>query len=163
MKLHLDYKFIKHPYIEESMNSSEKWAIFSLTILDNSNIIIKVVFNLQWDLLVFLQWLSDNKDFILNEKCPLVSNNKSIACIIDEFYESLDEFDNTVDLVYDYRKKHDIRFALRGVDVNNVVIGLNKNIHTISYYDDTENWEFPINLLDFYDEIDAAREQCLSF
>ena len=149
----MKYMFIPHPYEEWNSSKTEKWAEFSLEIVDDRGNVLKSVFEWQWDILVFLQWFIDNKDFLFEEKYPIFTNKKSIAFATHQFYQTLGENDASeeiIDAVYDYRTRHDLRFALRGTDIKSILLGLKDKAYTVSTYSQNEFWEYEIDLNKFY-------------
>ncbi|AXA55106.1 hypothetical protein ACNT2N_12220 [Pseudomonas thivervalensis] len=80
------------------------------------------LFKVRWDCKVFLNWLQRN-EFAIQEKASLLSNKYFLArAIVDKYQQDLS--DDEEDLLYEYRKLHDLRFALRGVSVPSIIIGV---------------------------------------
>lgn len=159
-KLRLFFKKKEYPY-DETHDPEINWGEIKLVIIDN-NELFKQVFSIEWDFRIFLSWLKENKNHILLEDCPIQNqNNTSLAKLVHSFYDTDDDLDDhLIDIMYDYREHHNIRFGLRGVDINDVYLGKNKNIFEISLFEEDESWEFEIDLVSFFKEIEYYFHNC---
>ena len=91
MILRFEYQLMPHPYADEKSSKNEIWAEIKLVIFDENSHFTKVVFDRQWDLLVFLDWINKNKEALFDEKIPLkIEEFSSIAKGIFSFYKDLD-------------------------------------------------------------------------
>ncbi len=161
MILKFKYRLITHPYANEESSENEIWAEIKLVIIDENSQFTKVVFDRQWDVLVFLDWISKNREALLNEKIPLkLEGFSSIAKGIFSFYKDLDpeiESEDVVESIYSYRQRHGLRFAFRGVDMDDIYIGRLNDMVTISQYSDDKNqWNFNIKADYFINDIENA-------
>lgn len=104
-----------------------------------SNVVLKVrtvagcecvLFSINWDSRVLIEWLSANADEIINEPFIFLSDRSLARTIADKIEEDLSESDE--DLLYEYRVKHDLRFALRGVDIPSIILGVGVRGYEIS-------------------------------
>jgi hypothetical protein len=160
MKINFDYNLLSHPYDDEPSSAFEIWSKISLKVMDETNgEVVKAILDLEWDILVFLEWFIENKSFIINEIFPIKIQEKSLSENIFNFYEDIENkhtSDGMIDNMYNYRTKHDISFGLGGINVKSIIIGLKRNVHTISYYGVQENWEYEINITDFFQQIEQV-------
>ena len=158
MKLQFKYEFVPHPYPDETSSIKEAWAKMKLQIVNNRNQVEKVVFDIQWDMKKFINWIALNKPFIFEENPPQqISHYASIAKGLYEFFDNLDpekEEETTLLKLYNYRTRHGLRFALRGVDVDDVYIGLINGNLTISFCESVNEWDYKSEVKDFLNEID---------
>ena len=159
MKLCLEYNIIDYPYSKDSSNGL--WAKLSLNVYDSHKKLEKVIFDINWDLLPLLNWFKENKEALFNEICSVSLTSNSIAFDIDCFYETLDESkewndaeNQIIDSIFNYRLSHDVGFGVRGTNIRDIFIGIKGNSHTISCCQSEEEWEYEINLFEFYDEIE---------
>jgi hypothetical protein len=162
MLLNLSYQLLDHPYPDEPSSIGEQWAKIRLEILDENEVLIKTVFDWQWDINIFLIWLIENEIAIKNENIP-INSKSSLAMSIANFYEQLDddtiEDDKLVNAVYEYRTRHEIGFGLRGTDINNACIGLLDNKSTISFCGEDEEWDYEIDISDFFSQVHDIYKQ----
>lgn len=154
----LDLKISElHPdqYIDMP-SKDEVYADISLDVqLDGGKIFN--VFKIKWDAMCFLNWFIENKQAIIYENpIELIDGGVSIACGIEKFYGNVDP-DNLaeLDMVFEYSKRHGLRFALRGVDINEVYIGKTEKGYEISYCNNDSIWSYKIDLLEFIASIES--------
>ncbi len=71
---------------------------------------------------------------MLDDPPEYLRNKNSLAQAIEEFYEksNVETIENHGDLVLNYRKSHDFRFAFRGTDIPITVLGKTQGEYTIS-------------------------------
>lgn len=82
----------------------------------------------------------------------LIRSDFSIAYGIWNYLDLVDldtVKDSDMDLVFDYKTRHGLAFALRGVDVNNVYIGRATKGYEISYSHDDYHWACIVDLPEF--------------
>ncbi|MDR3715620.1 MAG: hypothetical protein P4L51_22650 [Puia sp.] len=162
MILRFNYEFIEHPYKDESSSRGEKWAKFGVMLLDANGNPSRDIFRIQWDIIVFLEWVTDNKEALLSEELPSGIEDYSIARSIFEFYENVDpdSDDDLLDAVYSYRQKHGLRFALRGVDIDEIYIGKFDGVMTVSFYkDDDEQYSSNVEVDSFFTDVQYCIEK----
>lgn len=87
-------------------------------------------------------WLLEAKQH-LEERCPtcLKRDGGNLMEDIENFYKNSSEeyFDECADSLFDYRVKHDLRFAFRGCNVPSVLIEKNGKKFFV-YYRDKEKY-----------------------
>jgi hypothetical protein len=156
-KIKLSFNKKDYPYLDEPYDPYINWGEIALVVIEN-DVIVKEVFSIEWDINVFRIWLFENKKNILFEEYPI--KNKRVGSIAEQIYyfynteENLDE--DIADSMYCYRKGHGIRFGLRGVDLDDIYIGKNKNSMEISLFNEFQSWSFKIDLNLFFNEIELT-------
>ncbi len=103
----------------------------------------------------FLEWFRDNEEKIKSSDLPINEpSSESLAKKIQRFYESVDvEDDELVDAMFDYRACHCLRFAARGTDLPEIYIGKSVEGHEISLFDDNQDWQYFIDINDFFSNL----------
>lgn len=98
-----------------------------------------------------LGWFRENRDHLLNDNMPLaVPSGASIALRLSAFYDAVDpDSVRALDEVYEYRWRHGLRFALRGLDIEDVYIGMNMSRYEISCAEGQAPWAYEIDLESF--------------
>lgn len=156
MELRITHEFIAHPYKDEPSSKNEAWAKIRLEVVDDFDKVIKTVFNIQWNAIEIIDWVNLNINYLMNDEIPNVIKGDSIAKGIFDFYESLDSIlksEGLVDTIYSYRTKHGIRFGLRGVEIDDVYIGVIDKVMTISFYSETDDWNYQVDIMPFLNGI----------
>jgi hypothetical protein len=156
-KLQLNYKLLRHRYIDEPSSVGEVWAWIEMKIIDKNSDFSKILFSLQWDIKVFLEWFIENKLEIMEGLCPILSDEPSIAKNIYDFKNNNQDVDLHIDMyenIYTYRYNHSIGVALSGTDVKSFIIGKHNEKYQVSRYSESEKWYFEIDIIDFYKQID---------
>ncbi|MCX8567127.1 MAG: hypothetical protein ON057_001854 [Glomeribacter sp. 1016415] len=156
----LDLKISKldpSEYID-TPSEDEIYADISLDILLDEGKIFNI-FKIRWDVMCLLNWILENKESILFEP-PLdfIGSNFSIAYGIWNFYDIVDldnVRDSDMDLLFEYRTRHELCFALRGVDVDTVYIGRAAKGYEISYSCDDFHWTYTVDLPEFIASVEA--------
>jgi len=106
-----------------------------------------IVFSVNWDAWILINWLLFNEESILSEKFPFVEKGS----LIESVYSALssDLSDTEEDLLYEYRTRHDVRFALRGVDISSVLLGVGIEGGEMSTFFENKYLKFSVNFDDF--------------
>lgn len=125
--------------------------IFS--VQNNSGIIS--FFHEKIDISELFDWFKENEHEIRSSDLPIdKGNGKSLARIIRDFYENVDtEDDEVVDSIFDYRSCHYLRFAVRGTLIPEIYIGKSENNHEISMYCENREWQYFIDIDDFFNHL----------
>lgn len=145
------------------------YAEFSLFVQDADGNIIRDVFKIKWDINCLLNWAVENKNSLLFEPFPMPTIvGRTLAESIRAFYRAVDleddeKVDEKLDEMYDYRTRHGLRFALRGVDILDIYLGLNSTGYEISCFDEIEgrepeHWAYQVDLESFIEDV-----ECLKF
>jgi hypothetical protein len=161
MVLHIACKKLPHPYPEELSSVGDIWAEIILQVRDTANQLVRTVFHIQWDLTVLAEWLTANRDDLVTEEMPGIEKETSVAKSIFNFYEHIlpdEENDALMDSMYTYRASHGLRFAFRGVDLDDIYIGLFEEKLTISAVA-PEEWSYEIDRDAFLNSIQVVQEQ----
>lgn len=116
--------------------------------------VFKVLFHGKINLIPFMNWFIENEELIRTCEVPsdfIEYDNKSIAEKISLINRALDVGnDSLIDLLYDYRSSHCLRFACRGSDFPEIYIGKSGDYHEISLYNENECWRFNFEICNFY-------------
>ncbi|MCX8565287.1 MAG: hypothetical protein ON057_000014 [Glomeribacter sp. 1016415] len=142
-------EYIDTPY------ENEVYANISLDILLDRDRVFNL-FKIKWDAICLLEWVIENKQAILTESPPsFIKGYVSLACGVSNFYETVD-VDNLKDLnlMFKYRTRHGLRFSLRGVDIDEIYIGMSNEDYEISYWGDNSNWSYKIDLPNFIGSVE---------
>lgn len=94
-----------------------------------------VFFEQGHDVKELLLWLNLVKSDLLKEQPPgVLDTSLTLAKSIAKFYDDAgDDIDQTLlSQMWEYRRRHDFRFAMRGTDIPSTLIGLWRGVHTIS-------------------------------
>ena len=104
------------------------------------------------DLHNLIEWLIDNETAIRNDRFPTDFTEQCfIAKKTAEFYESVDtENDNLIDLMFEYRSSHCLRFGCRGTDFPEIYVGKIDLNYEISLLSEKEKWNYFFDIEDFF-------------
>ncbi|WP_312043909.1 hypothetical protein [Erwinia sp.] len=104
------------------------------------------------DLNNLIGWLIENEPAIRKDGFPAeLTEQCSIAKRVAEFYEYLDtEGNELVDLMFDYRSSHCLRFGCRGTDFPEIYIGKVNKGYEISMLNENNTWRYLFDIEDFY-------------
>ncbi len=110
------------------------------------------------DIYELTMWLLKNKNAILKERIPLfLPKAVCVAQAISGFYDAVEDDGNELDTIFDYRSRHGLRFATRGVEISDIYIGLNsEDVHEISCFDDGLNWHYCVDLYGFFVQVESV-------
>lgn len=141
------YKF-QLTIIPDSTHQKENIYLFIINLVSNFKNGTVPLFKIALDNLNELNWFFENETAIRNNKIPYISDNVfSIAKIIENFYEEVDPDDLAqLEMMFEFRKSHGIRFAFRGQDIADAYIGLNGDIYEISYSESIKSWCYEIDI-----------------
>jgi hypothetical protein len=156
--LKVDFTSMPHPYPEERSSHFENWGIIRLWVADETGRSIFEVFRIQWDINPFVKWIKKNEYQLRHEQLQLPGRQAaSIAKTLFDFYESADpDDDRMLDQIFEYRTHHDLRFAIRGVDLKEIYLGKGPNGYEISHFDGIDNWCYQDLQIDGF--LDTARK-----
>lgn len=164
MFLKLTTEMLGHPYANEPSSVFEQWARAQLEICGDDGESERIIFDTQWDVKVFVAWVLKNQNFLLAEECPALLPGLSIAEGLHDFYEGLDldseskEEAELLDLVYNYRERHGLRFAMRGTDIDDIFIGPMNGEITVSCFNKFSNWSYKVDIERFLSTIKTLSE-----
>ncbi len=141
----------------DTPSADEVYADISLGVLLGDGKTLNI-FKIRWDVICLLRWILEKKQDILFEPpLDLIKSDFSIAYGIRNFHEMVDldnVKDSDLDSVFEYKTRHGLRFALRGVDINSIYIGRSTKGHEISYCSDDSNWSYMIDLPKFITSVE---------
>jgi hypothetical protein len=150
-ELELRYSQLPHPYPSEPGARNEAWCAISFFIVDNEVSEEYLIFETQWDIKPLLQWFRENLPYIINNPFPItITDGNCIAKEIFDFYETADvENEIQINSIFEYRRQHGIRFAMRGVDIPDIYIGIGFDGHEISCWNKESMWRYKIKIDSF--------------
>jgi hypothetical protein len=167
-KLNLKCSLLPHPFSDEPGAGWDIWANFGMEIRDGDGRLVRKVFQAQWDIREFLEWLIENKDHFLKETIPmeLLGDETSIAKILHDYLQGIDGDTEDIELsdnLYQYRTKHGIWSGMRGYKVPDVYLGILNGNETVSYYRNKRiNWVYKVAIEDFIDQAVKIYEDAMS-
>jgi hypothetical protein len=128
--------------------SPDFYAEIQLSIRSPEGTFVQTVFSIKWNAAPLLEWICNNKDYILHEHFPA-----SLAEMVAAFQAAENISDRCMDEIYAYRTRHGLRFALRGVDIPDAYLGRTTLGYEISCADDDGTWSYLIDLGAFFKEV----------
>ena len=171
LKIHLYH--LPHPYPEERQSGLEAWGRLSIRHVDSQNS-SRMLLDTEWNLLPFIRWYEENRVRFFSETlyCEHLrlsaSNSESLAQALNRLQDTsfLEEEASTENewyqFLYQYRLHHSLRFALRGTQVPEIILGKNGDHAEISLADGNEAWSYHFDIDDFFDstldEIESFRK-----
>lgn len=143
---------VPFPFSEEEVPAS---IILSIVLPNSAESI--TVFDIKWDAICIMRWFLSNKAPLFDDLLPIqIRRTGSIATSIARFYDVVSPDDlNVLDMVLEYRSRHELGFAMRGVDIPEIYLGNNDGYHEISHCDDVTEWAYRINLANFFNELES--------
>jgi hypothetical protein len=152
MSLRLSLRLLPHPYAEEAGSAQELWG--EVRLVHENDGTSKVLVSHQWDLLVLAQWMTDQACRMESTELPgATEEGESLARAIRRLQENeaflceVDE-DAWFDALYAYRVAHSVRFALRGANVAEIILGRNRGVWEVSRADG-EIWRYSFDFDEF--------------
>jgi hypothetical protein len=139
-KLRIKLALISHPYPNSPGAELEAWGRIGIYLLNNKS--IKLLFEVEWDIALFIEWLVENQETLATEYLEIQGHtplpSESLAQALDRFRErdfSEEEEEQEAiwfDSLYAYCTRHDLWFGLIGTKVPNIYIGCNHGHGEIS-------------------------------
>lgn len=83
----------------------------------------RVLADFNWDAKEIFGWFERNQEYICKEERPVWCVESTIAGSVKVALESDEVDDAGLDEIYEYRLKHDLRFAARGARVPSIYFG----------------------------------------
>lgn len=154
MSLRFVAKALPHPFASDPGVANEIWGEVRL-IHEADERTMELLYH-QWDLLKLAEWMVvDGCGFatVLLPDRPKMNESLSEALSRmtqrpDDSFVNEAESDTWFESLHAFRKAHSIRFALRGADVPEVIIGINNGAGEISRYEG-ERWVFRFQVDEF--------------
>ena len=154
---------LPYPY-EGEQKRYEDWGNIKLVYSGNTE--IKEILNFEWNVLPFIEWYLQ----IINEleKSPPfeVKKNESLAEALIRQIEIIadcdlenDEDDN-YDILYEFRKNHDLSFGFKGTSIGSLIIGINNGEGEISSTDYDIKIAYQFEIKEF---LKYTLKECYSF
>ncbi|WP_152415095.1 MULTISPECIES: hypothetical protein [Cupriavidus] len=140
-----------------SFGFSESARIGRIVLAVIGNSIDRILVDVKWDFGELVSWFAENRTSIKMESLPdFVSWDCSIAKSIDKIYESPDNYsDEQLDMLFEYRRRHEICFGMRGVKIPSLYVGVGSLGEEVSGEVDRVRFRYPVNLDSFFRELEA--------
>ncbi len=168
--LHITMKHKKHPYPNDADAPYEAWGDFQVCLVHDGK--EERLLEFEWNLEVFIEWYLENHEKIHTESLagglPGESQAQTEHRLLHTDMEDMDERDELDDNLYEFRAAHYLRMAFRGVEIPNIVIGVNHSEGEISLYPDEDsrwdksddffkrgNWAFSFDMSEFQSHLKA--------
>ena len=152
------FNIIIEPVLDSNMKIKYglDWALISFSIEKGNKCFFSL--NHYWNYEPLIEWFIENENNIVNEDFFFDSSEKSllekfnIAREVDFNMESNDSIiEIWHDKLFDYQESHNIRRALKGADIPEIIIGKNNNFHEISIkIDDGKFTTYQIDIYTFF-------------
>lgn len=146
----------ENPYKDDPRYREEEWG--EITLSYENHQIKKQIFNVEWQIAPLRNWLLTNEEYIKNEQFFWLKTDISIAKRIDiardkdyGYFDSDDEFERWHDRIYNYYSRHSFRMGLEGINIPDVIIGINGINGEISLYSQNNSWSYLIDIDVFFD------------
>lgn len=117
-------------------------------------------FRKKWDASQFFDWAENNKKAICEDEF-LGEYKQSLAVSICAMQEK-DLTPDENDALFEYRRVHDLRFALRGLDVPSIIIGIGEGGGELSLLSDDFCMNFQVDLCRFFQAISTKHSELVS-
>lgn len=130
----------------------ERYARIVLKVTDASGTEVRRIVDITWDCVGLLRWALENEPAIRSAQLPaFVPAGRSIAERVQSFYAAIDENDDDTESerIFEYNQGHNLRFALHGVDVQAIYVGVNEGEHELSCAE-SEPWRYVVGLDSFF-------------
>ncbi|WNZ26899.1 hypothetical protein HJG54_34250 [Leptolyngbya sp. NK1-12] len=157
----LRFQFELSHNIQQNETNSEIWGCISISLLTDHQLVS--LLQTQWDLSGLKAWFEENQDFIRSEvlsidgSSPLPS--ESLAQALNrlqekEFSENeQDAEDHWFDALFEFRQRHSLRFALRGANIPEIIIGYHRGAGEISLSNREDDWSYLFDMDDFISDL----------
>ncbi|WP_211961496.1 hypothetical protein [Cupriavidus plantarum] len=108
----------------------------------------KLLVDIYWDLNEIANWFVVNNKHIQGERIPgFVEDRGSIFDSIKWVYEYFDRYsDDQLDELFEYRRRHEFCFAVRGVQVPELYMGIGKNGMEVSGEGEGERYVYYVDV-----------------
>lgn len=168
-RLRFDLKLASHPYPEEATSPFEAWGSLFVFMMTNSKQI--PLLQTQWNLALLAEWFIENQTCLRYETLSL--NGKSLVLPSESLAQALKrlqgqdfsmeeaEEEQWFDQLFQFRQHHSLRFALRGANIPEIIIGCNHGAGEISLSSKEDKWAYPFDLDDFLRDLQQQLEHVL--
>jgi hypothetical protein len=133
-KLHFQLTHKAHPFADEESAKGEAWGELTIYILDLEETLL---FKTEWNLDQLIEWYINGDRDRFSTTLQDVHSWESLSQALIRLSSQIDEDDDEEierwhEVQYNFRLSHSIRFALRGISVPDIIIGVNKKEGEIS-------------------------------
>lgn len=128
----------------------------SIRVFSSEGAWVLVDFN--WDAKEIFDWFERNRRYICTEERPAWCMEPTIAGSVEAVFESDEVDDACLDEIYNYRLRHDLRFAVRGAKIPSVYFGCGVAGGEVSAVIGGEVFCISVNFSDFYFRLGAQKK-----
>jgi hypothetical protein len=154
MRLRLLTQVLPHPFGSEPTATHELWGEVCLVYQNDDHEI--VLLKHQWDLFKLAEWSTEDGCAFMTTLLPeKPRDDESLAEALqrlsqrsDESFATGAESEAWFEALFEFRKAHSSRFALKGANVPEVIVGFNRGSAEVSRCDG-ERWSYPFELDEF--------------
>lgn len=152
-----------HPFPAAPGSSAEAWGQIVLSVSGVSEPIL----SWEWDLSGSAEWYLDNRTALWSSRLAEVRPGESLADALvrhqqREFSDDdMDAEEEWLDTLYQFRSRHSLRFALRGADIPEIIIGCNGGAGEISCADPAK-WRYAFDAGRFQGSFERELTQFLA-
>ncbi len=166
------FQELKHPYLQEPPRT-ERWGRFKIEVLINDDSVC--LLDTQWNLNELIDWLTINENAIRNislsehMKEQFTDSRGGLAQTIlilqEKEFINEEEEDRWFDKLFEFRKTHSLRFALRGSKIPEIIIAprlLNSmSVGEISKASDSQSsgWSYFFDMDEFWRNLKPTLEE----
>lgn len=151
--LKLEFHKKEYPYRDEKYDKDINWGQIKLLLYRDNFVLEKELFTIEWDFRDIINWFSINKEALINESFPFSKSHGSIAKKVFDLLEDENSDEDQIDILYEYRTRHGIRFALRGTNIVDLYLGKTNSTYEVSLFDSNNDWRYQIDLIDFVNKL----------
>jgi len=162
-KLRFDLTLKDHPYPEEPSERSSAWGHLAVYVLVDGE--KKLLLDTEWDLYPLARWYVECHAPFRHQKLVLSKNGQplstkapareSLAQALNRLqlrdFDSGEEDDEECwfTTLFEFRERHSLRFALRGANIPEIIIGSKRGIGEISLSHPNHEWSYYFQMSDF--------------
>lgn len=160
-KLRFSLTLKDHPYPQEPSSRFEAWGHLAVTVLIDGEPVS--LFETEWDLYLLAKWYigchapsSDQKLVLsINEQQFSPLPGESLAQALTRLQQrdfpegEEDDEEYWFTTLFSFRRRHSLRFALRGANIPDIIIGCNRGVGEISLSSDQSHWAYNFEMNDF--------------
>lgn len=164
-KLYFELEQRPSPYLNHSTLEDEVWGQVTI-IASNSKETELLVW--QWNLRLLETWFNTNRVALLSELLsiqgysPLPGESLAQALIRFQYRDFTPQSEKLEEIwfnsLFEYHQRHSLRFAFRGADIPDIIIGLNHGTGEISTVSERAEWSYKFDIRDFCDNLQKRLE-----
>jgi hypothetical protein len=145
----------------------KNWGQIKILVLIDTDKVL--LLDYQWNLSELARWFADNQEFLRSEHlsifgrfstCPGESLAQALKRLQDQDFldQEQEAYEDWYNELYKFRERHALRFAMRGANIPNIIIGTNRESGEISLSDDDNEWCYLFDMNDFLNDAQTKLE-----